>query len=311
MERPLFKFPEAEKFAIDILNIKDEDALEYATKKIVSVELQLQQLHNLQTHTNKDYRVKRYRADFERNNLRKKIHDELISNARLLNEEEIRLGHGGALPSNAVVKYERRMYYVIGLPASGKSGIANLISDNDGAVIIDSDMAKRKIPEYTDMAGGATLVADESSAIIMSDENQNLLQTCVQKGMNIVVPKIGHIKDKIVELAMALKTQHNYTVYLILVKLDRKKSTQRAYKRFIDTGRYVPLSLIFDLYSNEPTISYSEIKNLQGFDGFAHINADVNIGNPYQMVEDVGIDLLKKGLLMDEYGNLNFEMQEE
>ena len=50
------------------------------------------------------------------------------------------------------------------LPASGKSTIANSIADLYGAYIIDSDFAKRKIPEFGHEFG-ASIVHEESSII--------------------------------------------------------------------------------------------------------------------------------------------------
>lgn len=106
------------------------------------------------------------------------------------------------------------MYYIIGLPASGKSSLTNLLSDNNGAVILDSDMAKRKLPEYDNIDGGASLVSEESSAIIMSHKRQNLLSTCVEAGMNIIIPKIGHTLEGIIDFNKIMKAKKGYIAYL-------------------------------------------------------------------------------------------------
>jgi hypothetical protein len=74
---------------------------------------------------------------------------------------------------------------------------------------------------------------------------------------------------------------------LVLVSLDWQKSTIRAVKRFKKTGRYVPLGLIFDGYSNEPILSYYRIKNNYShlFESIGKISTDVEEGKPPVYIE--------------------------
>ncbi|MFT4145243.1 MAG: hypothetical protein QM644_12375 [Mobilitalea sp.] len=46
------------------------------------------------------------------------------------------------------------------------------------------------MPEYTNQIGSASLVHDESSALIFDLEDGNLLGYCVERNYNIVIPKI-------------------------------------------------------------------------------------------------------------------------
>jgi hypothetical protein len=69
------------------------------------------------------------------------------------------------------------------------------------------------------------------------------------------------------------------------VSLDRKKATIRAIGRFIKTGRYVPLGLIFDGYANDPLNTYFFMKDgidieTNPFDSFALISTDVKENDP-------------------------------
>ena len=67
--------------------------------------------------------------------------------------------------------YARKQAFVlIGLPASGKSSIAVDIADKYGALLLDSDLAKRKLPEYKVYPWGASLVNAESSLIVFGDK---------------------------------------------------------------------------------------------------------------------------------------------
>ena len=182
------------------------------------------------------------------------------------------------------------MFYLIGPPAAGKSTIANNIADIAGAYILDSDYAKRKLPEYNNQISAASLVHEESDVLVFSYGKYNLLEYCIKKGYNMVVPKIGHNKESIIKFAEQLK-QFGYSVFLISIELDRVKATQRAYNRFRSSGRYVPLSLVFDCYANDPTLNYFKIQQLDYnvFDGYAQISTDVQKGELPILLECKGI----------------------
>jgi hypothetical protein len=64
------------------------------------------------------------------------------------------------------------------------------------------------------------------------------------------------------------------------VHLPKEKATIRALKRFKETNRYVPLSLIFDVYSENPTLTYLLLKDKKTdlFESFGVIDTDVPVG---------------------------------
>lgn len=238
-------------------------------------------------------------TDIRRWQLRNRIVNELFTLPRLADDDDIKLGRGGAKP-NTAVKNEHVAYIVIGPPASGKSGIANGIADALGAYILDNDYAKRKLPEYKDLGSGATLVHEESAFVVLPTnrkvdgtpaEFKTLFELCVEKGTNIVIPKIGHQYKAIYELANLLKSKFGYTVHLVAVSLDRKHATLRAFNRLRDTKRYVPLGLIFDGYSNDPILTYYRLKRLYNngeFASFGKISTDVPKGSKVEVIEDDG-----------------------
>ena len=195
---------------------------------------------------------------------------------RLNNDDEIKLGKGGALPLTKV-RNEKKLFYVIGPPASGKSGIANDISDSYGGVMLDSDYAKRKLPEYNNQIGAATLVHEESDRLIFDYDQRSLLDFCIENGYNIVVPKIGHSIEGIIAFCEMMKG-YGYTIYLISIDLDRQLATQRAYHRFKKTKRYVPLALIFDGYSNQPMLNYYKLLQIITiiWESFLWLFTDIN-----------------------------------
>lgn len=274
--RPLNDSRLVQHFVENVLDISKSD-VEFcdAITNIVSAEIQNDQIMKKPTLHYDNHRHFNYISDSDRSSLRKQIFTELIQLERPCDDDLITLCIGGALPRSQSPRREKKAYIVIGLPASGKSSISNKISDFIGGIILDSDYAKRKFPEYK-TAFGASVLHEESSELIFGTKNFdsfNLLDYCILGNLNIVIPKIGHDSKSILEFAQVLNSK-GYQNHLVLVSLDRKKSTQRAYKRFISTKRYVPLSLIFDSYSNEPTLTYYRIREEKVFESYCKISTE-------------------------------------
>ena len=276
---------EVEHFVDGILNISDIHQKRMAINNIAAAERNIITYSEYSTWTRLDDRDFEWRDDNKRKELRRQIIEELYTLKRLDHDDDIMIEVGGAAPQHAP-KSEKTAIYVIGPPASGKSTISSIIADIYGAYIVDSDYAKRKLPEYTNQIGGASLVHEESSHLVFDTSQDSLLSRCLEGGNNIVVPKIGDTIDGIIRFAKDLDSI-GYKVYLVLIDLDRQKATQRAYQRYIKTKRYVPLSLIFDKYGNQPTLNYYKIKQQYSplFAGFAQISTDVPIGTPAKTIE--------------------------
>lgn len=284
---------EVESFVDNILQIKNEELKRSAINKITAAERNMATYAKLQTLTHEDNRDFKFRDARTRERLRNQIFTELRDFQRLASDDDITLGKGGAKPLTDI-KAEKKIFYLIGPPASGKSTIANIVADLTGSYILDSDYAKRKLPEYSNQISAASLVHDESDVLVFSYNDYNLLKHCIKNNYNMVIPKIGHNRDSIIKFAGTLK-QLNYSIYLISVDLDRVKATQRAYNRFKTSGRYVPLSLVFDCYANDPTLNYFKIQQLNHdiFDGYAQISTDVPEGKSPVLVECKDIDEIK------------------
>jgi predicted ABC-type ATPase len=156
------------------------------------------------------------------------------------------LGVGGALPRTGSARSDRNAYIVTGLPASGKSTLVNKIADDLGAVIVDSDFAKRKFPEF-DSSAGAQLVHEESALIVEGGD--------ADEHGEVEPSLLGHNQRSIEKLRDALKSS-GYHVHLTTVVLSRSQATVRALHRFLETSRYVPLGLVFDNYANDPALTY-------------------------------------------------------
>lgn len=264
--------------------IYSKDEFDKVAMELVSAETLASQTAKEETLDHASNRLSPYEDDYQRTNLRQRIYNELISLQRPDCDDDISLGNGGALPQGDLQK-NKTAFIVIGLPASGKSGIACQIADDFGAIILDSDFAKRKFPEYQALFG-ASLVHNESSSVVFGGFNghetePNVLSYAVSNSMNMVIPKIGDTGPKIYSFAKGL-TDKGYQVHLVLVRLDREKATQRAIERYRKTKRYVPISLIYDVYSNNPTITFYDMMMLKrykkAFESFTMISTDVAFG---------------------------------
>ncbi|HCO73243.1 MAG TPA: hypothetical protein DIT16_00105 [Clostridium sp.] len=291
---------QVECFVDGVLKIHDTTEKREAINIITAAERNMKDYNKLSTYLHQDNRDFEYRDEKIRKGLRKIILEELINLERLDNDDEIKLGKGGAKPKTEL-KCDKKAFYIIGPPASGKSTIANKIADKFGAYILDSDYVKRKLPEYKNQIGSASLVHEESDAIISRGKDLNLLDHCVKNGYNITIPKIGHRIDGICNYCEAINNA-GYEVFIISVDLDRVKATQRAYYRFKETQRYIPLALVFDGYGNQPTLNYFKLRQnkLPFLKGYAQISTDVEKGelpilleeeNLYELVNLFGGDI--------------------
>jgi hypothetical protein len=261
--RPLHTKPAVEEFLERVLGFDYKKKHRGVIARIIDGELGIDKYSdpNTQTLVDPGMRDASYRSEADRWRLRGQIIDELFSLKRLSNDDNIALKKGGALPKGRL-KSQKKAFILIGLPASGKSTIASFIAEEYGAIILDSDFAKRKLPEYNDHSYGATLVHDESIDITFGFQSgtpnklKSLYARCIANSHNLVIPKIGQNPISIIELANALTRGSGYEVHLVLVSVPKQVAAKRAAIRFHDSNRYVPLGLIFDWYGNDPSHSY-------------------------------------------------------
>lgn len=281
--RQLDSLISAEEFAQNIL--KATRGRVAVARSIMKAEFTVAFLEPHQTDTHKEYREPEYRDDDRRSALHKRIRDELITLPRLEHDDMIRLGKGGAKP--ATEKNDAQAYIVMGSPASGKSGIAERLADENGAYILDSDYAKRKFPEYRHYKGGASLVHREADKIIFNSEN-SLFVHCVYNRCNMVIPLVGRTVGSVEDICLKLM-EAQYRIHIIDVALDRYQCVCRAYRRFQKTNRYVPLSYVFDEVGNEPERIYFLIKRAyaghDSFVSFSQLSTDVPEGEPPKVLE--------------------------
>jgi hypothetical protein len=265
-----------EKFLTDPCNadfLKDqktnENKINYLINKIKDAEREDSEDYLNNTCDNAEKRCSDYKSEAQRQKLQERIALQLMSQKILDDDDQIVLGNGGMLPKAGKPWCQKKAYFIIGSPASGKSMIAKRISETYRAVIVDSDFIKRAIPEYQGCINGASLVHKESKKILT-----NLILPIVRaREYNLVYPLVGSRYDEFTELAKLFKG-YGYDVSVILTQLDRVKATQRALKRFILTERYVSLSRILDDYSHNSDLTF--YKMLYFFPQFRYVLVDAD-----------------------------------
>ncbi|HHF2855861.1 TPA: zeta toxin family protein [Vibrio diabolicus] len=220
-------------------------------------------------------------GDDGRNELRKTVFWELVQQTLPYDDNLIKMGFGGAKPRHRV-KLERRAMILLGLPASGKSTVAQIMSDVRGAYIVDSDLAKKKLPEIA-FPNGAAWVHEESSHIAITglDSLQNY---CIAFGFNMVIPKIGAKPDAIEKLYNQLN-ESGYKVSLGLVWLPPEQALVRAIQRYQSSKRYIPIFKITREYKENPKEVFEHLKEKLVWESVLHLSSDVKKGEPYKIIE--------------------------
>lgn len=279
-KRELLTDAQVRPFVENVLCIKNRRRVDKAVLLIKRSEVWLNNFGEYSTLIPKEHWMPPYDTIKTRENLRMRIVHELFDNERLFDDDKTRLGRGGAKPIGKEPIKAQTAYIIIGLPASGKSSVANTIADYTASYLIDSDIAKRKLKEYKN-DGGASLVHDESSGLA-----DMLLTECTKAKYNMVIPRIGSNFEAIKKYCETF-TKKNYAVFLVLVELDRQYATIRAYNRYLETERYIPLSKIYDSYANDSTLTYYRMIQQAPdlLSGYLHLNNEVPINNPPKIIE--------------------------
>jgi len=151
-------------------------------------------------------------------------------------------------------KRERKAVVLCGLPASRKSTIADVIQKKLDARIVDSDLAKEKLPEFNQ--GRFAQMVHQESDLIRND----VIDECMARGENLIIPIVGKSHQSVLELFEEL-TQWNYEVHLRFLECDPKTSAERAVKRFADTGRFVDPKYVLDIGSKADDV-FNSLKSI-------------------------------------------------
>ena len=184
----------------------------------------------------------------------------------------------GTVAFTGKIRCAKRIDIIIGLPAAGKSSaLAEPISELLQSRIVDSDEAKKRLPEYNN-GWGAQIVHKESQQI-----SDTQWKKAVSIGENIVYPRVGGDCVELEKYISQAKEQ-GYKVYLHFNDLDKNKALGRMINRFLETGRFIQPELITK-YGNSIENTYQTLKNSPLIDGYSKWNNDVPLGCRPKLVE--------------------------
>jgi len=182
---------------------------------------------------------------------------------------------GAATPSEKPVAT-----FVTGLPAAGKSSIANPLARDINAAIVDPDEAKKLLPTYG-YGEGAAAVHQQSKVLAQGMQDQ-----LVADRYNILIPTVGESTEKLAAKAQALKDQ-GYAVNLVNMLVSPKEAKGRALMRSAKTGRHIPMRVLDD-YGTKPLDNYGILKEMGVFDNYALIDNSGGKDVAKQVLEDTG-----------------------
>jgi len=205
--------------------------------------------------------------------------------AKLLAEKEMR-----AAAKVTEFRRERKIVIIVGPPAAGKSTIASPLALDLGARIVDNDIVKKHIPEYS-IGGvrgyGAGIVHEEAS-----DIGERILKEAMQNGENIVYPSIGKSPGRLREI-IEKAASRGYEVDLVLNDLDIEKAVGRSIERFVkgdpsEGNRFVNPRYIFEKVGDLPGQVFDSLKTMEGVTSYAKYSNDVPRGQVPTLIETGG-----------------------
>ena len=196
----------------------------------------------------------------------------------------------GNMQYNGYIERDSRLDIVIGLPASGKSSaIVDRLSQEFHSRLIDNDMIKAGFTEeFRDGLGGG-LVHRESKML-----EKEIFRTALDKGENIVFPKVGGSVSSILSYIQQAKSS-GYIVNLHFVDLQREKVFNRLLNRLLDTGRYIEPEIIDKYYPlDKGNLCKETFEALKGdeslISGYSEWNNDVKKGERPILVDYKNLD---------------------
>ena len=201
----------------------------------------------------------------ERAKLQETWIDELINLDELVDETQIGPGRGGGRPPGIPVKKEKKLILLTGPAGVGKSASTHAVAGTHGAITLDVDILKRKMPEFYDDPAQAASVTHVESQVL----GQLAYERLLEDGTNIVYPKIGSQSDDFASIASKAKAA-GYEIHMVTLDLPLSTIMDRVLYRWGQTGRMIPIETSVNRYSRNPQRVWKEVNesgNVLGLDG--------------------------------------------
>lgn len=139
-------------------------------------------------------------------------------------------------------KFQKRAFLILGLPASGKSTLADYLKKEEGAFDVDSDYFTKVIPEFVNDPSQIAMVHREAGKMAKEMTNQ-----IASQGGNMVIGKVGGGYDiSYLEKYLDDLAAKGYGVQIILNDLPVEEGIKRnAIRHKNGEPRLVPASVSF------------------------------------------------------------------
>lgn len=124
-------------------------------------------------------------------------------------------------------KYDRKATIIFGLPASGKTTLAQYLKKQDGSFEIDSDLFTERIPEFQNDPRQISAVHREAGSM-----SKKMMNEIAKKGGNMIIGKVGGgIDTKYLESFLDDLNENDYEVEIVLNDLPLEEGIRRNLKR--------------------------------------------------------------------------------
>jgi len=198
----------------------------------------------------------------------------------------------GDVEYNGDVEQGKRLDVIVGLPASGKSTLADALSAEHKSRMLDSDDAKKFHRNYNKGANSSPL---HNESRFITDQAMHMM---MDNGDNVVLPVVGHSYNSVMRQIKAFKDA-GYEVHLHNVQLPWSKAVGRTLNRMMETNRLLDVAYITGtdstgLSPQKINDTFDRIVKEGQVDGYAVWNNDVQRGQQpvaleYSDESEVGI----------------------
>jgi hypothetical protein len=175
---------------------------------------------------------------------------------------------------------DRKIVIVFGIVGSGKTTqFVNPLRD-EGYVVIDSDIAKRSLPEYF-YGIGASSTNEESNLI-----SNSALKECINNGDNIVLAIVGKNLEKVKGFIdnFTIYNKNPYEVTINCMVLDIEKAVRRSIQRWHEGGNYCSEEYIRGV-GLTPEQNYDILKSYKGVSVYEKYDNNVPKGTKPKKIE--------------------------
>lgn len=179
-------------------------------------------------------------------------------------------------------KFERKATIILGLPASGKSTLGDVIKVEQGCFEIDSDIFTKQIPEF--VKDPTCISGVHREAGVMS---KSMLNQIAEKGGNMVIGKVGggvdinYLKSFFDDLA-----QKGYEINLMYCDIPLKEAVKRNVERFKQgEPRLVPASVLY-IADRTASDNFNQMLNHPAVTKGSIYSNDVKKGENPKLIKD-------------------------